>query len=147
MKNKKNDEIELLKSEIQLLNKRIDDLENKVNNSQSLINSKINFEQYKKDVIEDDLEKIKQFKFYKWQYFLPLIGFFIYFYDLNLILVNTDRGFVRKYYTIYSIRYGLYMFIFTITCCFCIFNYFPFLDKKVFKKINQIWQKTKANNI
>ena len=95
------------------------------------------FEEYKKEVVKDDIKKVQAFidKKIKWYWFIPLFGALIYLYQYGQLLISIDRGIVRQNIVEASLRWLWIDWIFFYGTFFvAIINYLPFSHKCILRR-------------
>ncbi|NQZ29331.1 MAG: hypothetical protein HRT98_02990 [Mycoplasmatales bacterium] len=93
------------------------------------------FDEYKNQVVADDIEKAENFlKMNHWYWYIPIIGYFIYMYHMNQAFTSIDRGVLRKKINRASLPW-LWIdipFAYFIPLMI-VFNYWPWRTRKVLK--------------
>ncbi len=94
------------------------------------------FNAYKNQVVADDINKAQEFiKINQWYWYIPIIGYFIYMYQLGQTLTSIDRGVLRKQINRASLPWLWldipFTYIFPVVI---IFNYWPGRTKKIILK-------------
>ena len=129
MKNKEEWKLEIKKE-------LLEELKLEIKKELKLKNNYFDFDQYKIDVVKNDIDKVEKFlnEKYKWVWFIPVIGFYIYTYHLSVALSDIDRGLLKKnltkkmwplYLPHWWILFTLYMYL---------INLFPLNMKRYLKK-------------
>ncbi len=136
MENKK---IELLmkqmKKEIkeELRKEIIQELKGSVKNAKG---KDFDFDAYKDQVVADDIKKAEEFlKVNNWYWYIPIIGYMIYAYQMNQVLTSIDRGILRKKINKASLVWLWLDVPFTwIVPVMLIINYWPGRTKNVLRR-------------
>ncbi|MGL4616668.1 MAG: hypothetical protein ACRCUM_00355 [Mycoplasmoidaceae bacterium] len=119
------EEIEELKKEIKLLKEE--------KNNSSSKNSGFNFDSYKHEVNEEDLNKLMEFKKIKPVWFIPIIGFFWCQADIQINVESIDRGLVRGEYV--KSTWILFLPIIPIAAISIVINLWPFIEIYAIRKL------------
>ncbi|WP_342252622.1 hypothetical protein [Spiroplasma endosymbiont of Amphibalanus improvisus] len=97
-----------------------------------------NFDLYKIQVVNNDCSKIEKFladkKLKKVWHFIPIIGYFIYQYDLSIVYAGIDRGLLRQNYQKFYIRWIVFEILQWCVALPMIINLEPFIATHCFKK-------------
>ncbi|MCP4336874.1 MAG: hypothetical protein GY679_03430 [Mycoplasma sp.] len=126
--------------------KEIDELKKEIKNEvlqeikKEMKGGKFNFSAYKQEVVSDDIIKAQEFlDKNRWYWYIPVIGFCIYMYELTQMLTSIDRGILRKKINRASLPW-LWIDIpfYYGTFLVCAINYFPLRTKAILRKAIQM---------
>ena len=139
-------EIKKIQKELDYLKKEIELLKEEKNNSLTKKNN-YDYEDYKKDVNGDDLNKLMDFKKIKPIWFIPLIGFFWCQADIQINIESIDRGLVRSEYV--KTTWILFLPLIPVACISVFINIWPFFEIYAIRKLTykRMMQKKLVENV
>lgn len=102
-------------------------------------NNKEIFEQFKKDIVIDDVDKLKQtykIRVYEW---IPIIGAILYLLRMAINIAGINRGLLRKNITYFHILFVFCtIFIWHYLMIFLPIFYYIILNLSISKTINDL---------